>query len=92
MRTGAINRISIATAISARTAPRWRFRCRRAWRINSSGSFSNARMFRRSSKGPQPRPISFREPTSTRREAPNDASHLIQMMGLDTHMMPGDRL
>ena len=30
--------------------PRRRFRCRRAWRINSSGSFSNARMFRWSSK------------------------------------------
>jgi len=40
----------------------------------------------------QSRPISFREPTSTRCEAANDASHLIQMMGLDAHMMPRDRL
>jgi len=43
-------------------------------------------------EGPQPRPIGFSEPTSTRREAPNDASHLIQMMGLDAHMMTRDRL
>jgi hypothetical protein len=40
----------------------------------------------------QPCPISFREPASTEPEAPNDASHLIQMMGFDTHVMPGDRL
>jgi len=38
-------------------------------------------------EGPQPRPIGFGEPMSTRREAPNDAPHLVQMMGLDAHMM-----
>jgi len=41
---------------------------------------------------PQPRPIGFSKPTSSRCEAPNDASHLIQMMGFNAHMMRGDRL
>src|SRR5271169_1407 len=40
----------------------------------------------------QPRPISLREPASTRREAANDACHLIQMMGFGAHMVPRNRL
>jgi hypothetical protein len=40
----------------------------------------------------QPRPINFRKPASTRCEAANDASHLIQMVLFDAHMMSGDGL
>jgi hypothetical protein len=43
-------------------------------------------------ESPQPRPIGFREPASTRCEAANDASHLIQTVLFDPHMMSGDGL
>src|SRR5215469_9627805 len=38
----------------------------------------------------QSRHIGLGEPTSTRREAPNDGVHSFQMEGLDAHVMPGD--